>query len=119
MIRCSCHWLHGCVPTAASAIPSPPASSSSCARRSPTFAAALVGEGLEQSGRDLFPAPALDYGAAGGLLEDLAVLLGQLEQASELGGQIAGVAGLEARQPALSRRIFGLEALGDLREAGV
>src|SRR5436190_7112837 len=207
MMRCSCQGLHGWVPTAARATPSPAASSSSWARRSPTFAAAsaklsqrpvrtstseaissptrcsssgvpwaaawssskrfasesvsgsrtanssstasvksvpfsyasraericssgvsfcvrtgavtLVGEGLEQSRGDLFPAPVLFNSPPRGLSQGLTVSLGQVEQTAELGRQIPGVPGLEARQPPLLGRVFGFEALRDLREAGV
>jgi hypothetical protein len=54
-----------------------------------------------------------------GLLQRLTVSLGQVEQPAELGRQIARVPGLEARQPTPLGRVFGFEALRDLREAGV
>ena len=52
MIFCSCQGLHGCVPVAPSAIPSPSASASSCARRSASLALGLV-ERLAAAGLDL------------------------------------------------------------------
>src|SRR5438128_5313432 len=76
----------------------------------------LVGEGLQQSRRDLFPAPVGLDGRAGGLAQCLTLSLGQPEQAAELDCEIPGVAGLEARQPALLGRILRLETLSDLRE---
>src|SRR5436190_18501237 len=82
-------------------------------------AVTLVGEGLQQTRRDLFPAPVPFNGPARGLPQGLAVILRELEQLPELGRQILGIAGLEARQPTLLGRVFGFEALRDLREAGV
>src|SRR6266536_2853086 len=66
MIRCSCQGLHGCVPTAARAIPSPPASSSSCTRRSPIFAA---GTHLDLGGDQLANEVLFERGSPGGRLQ--------------------------------------------------
>src|ERR671934_741879 len=208
MIRCSCHGLQGWVPMAASAIPRPPASSSSCARRSPIFAAAsakleqrpvrtstsdeissptrwassgvpwaaawsssnrltrpsvsgsrtanssstarvkscplsyasrakricssglsfwvsptaertLVGEGLEQSHRDTLPAPACDYGAAGGFAHCAGIVLLGGQQCGELAGEVVAVSGCEARELAVLSRVLGLEPFGDLGQPGM
>ena len=58
-----------------------------------------------------------DYSAARGIPQGFPLSLGQLEQAPEFGGEVPGVASLEARQPALLGWVFGRETLGDLREA--
>src|SRR6185436_17568215 len=86
---------------------------------SPIGGVTLVGERLQQSRGDLFPAPVLYNSPPRGLPQRLTVSLGQVEQPAQLGRQIAGVPGLEARQPTLFGRVFALEALRDLREAGV
>src|SRR5919201_1683637 len=106
-----------------------PLSYASCAKRicssglsfwvSPTAERTLVGEGLEQSHRDTLPAPACDYGAAGGFAHCAVIVLWERQQCGELAGEVVAVSGCEARELAVLSWVLGLEPFGDLGQPGM
>ena len=87
MIRCSCHGLHGCVPTRRGPTPSGSASARSCARRSPSALGGLrervaaAGADLDLGGDQLADEVRLELGAPRGLLQ----LLEAVDELERLG----------------------------------
>src|SRR5436190_694293 len=121
MIRWSCQRLHGCVPVEASATPCASTRAPSCARRSTIRSAASPTplwylKRLQQPVRNALPAPPVDRRAARRLSERATLVRRQREQGVELVRELAPVAGGEARERAVFRRVLRLEALGDLRK---
>src|SRR5439155_26122958 len=74
---------------------------------------------FQQSGRDALPAPTRHCSAARGLSERATLVRRQREERAQLVREVARVAGREAGEGAVLRRILRLEALRDLREPGM